>query len=103
AVMYLGKIVELADTEALFARPRHPYTEALLSAAPKPDPDAQTERIILQGEVPNPAHPPAGCAFHPRCRFARPVCTRTAPPLKAITDGHACACHFAGELTLNGI
>ena len=103
AVMYLGKIVELANTEALFARPRHPYTEALLSAAPKPDPDAQTDRIILQGEVPNPAHPPSGCAFHPRCRFARPVCTRTDPPLQKITDEHACACHFANDLTLCGM
>lgn len=103
AVMYLGQIVELANTEALFARPRHPYTEALLSAAPKPDPDAQTDRIILQGEVPNPAHPPEGCAFHPRCRFARPICMRTTPPLQMIADDHACACHFAQELTLQGI
>lgn len=103
AVMYLGKIVELADTQTLFARPRHPYTEALLSAAPKPDPDVQTERIILQGEVPNPAHPPMGCAFHPRCRFAQPVCAQKAPQLIHITADHACACHFASELTLQGV
>ena len=103
AVMYLGKIIELADTRSLFKGPLHPYTEALLSAAPKPDPDARIDRIILQGEVPNPARPPLGCAFHPRCRFAKEVCTHTAPPLQDIAAGHACACHFAGQLALQGV
>ncbi len=103
AVMYLGKIVELADTGALFQRPLHPYTEALLSAAPKPDPDARIDRILLQGEVPNPARPPLGCAFHPRCRFAREICTHTAPPLRDVAGDRAVACHFADELALQGI
>jgi oligopeptide/dipeptide ABC transporter ATP-binding protein len=81
AVMYLGKIVELAETEELFLRPKHPYTEALLSAVPVPDPDYQAERIILQGDVPSPVNPPKGCRFHPRCSYAKDICGKEAPEL----------------------
>lgn len=78
--MYVGKIVELTETEELFLNPLHPYTKALLSAVLKPDPDVKMERIILPGEVANPAHPPSGWYFHPRCRYAREICSRKAPP-----------------------
>lgn len=81
-VMYLGRVVEIGETEALFANPLHPYTKALLSAAPQPDPDVAVERIILEGEVPNPANPPSGCHFHPRCAYATERCRKQAPPLE---------------------
>ncbi|MEN3010787.1 MAG: dipeptide ABC transporter ATP-binding protein [Candidatus Bipolaricaulaceae bacterium] len=103
AVMYLGKIVELAETEELFLRPRHPYTEALLSAVPVPDPDYQAERIILQGDVPSPVNPPKGCRFHPRCSYAKEICSRAAPELVDLGGEHYAACHFARELTLRGV
>jgi peptide/nickel transport system ATP-binding protein len=103
AVMYLGKIVELADAEALYAEPQHPYTEALLSAVPYADPDRQTRRIILTGDVPSPANPPAGCKFHPRCHYAKAICSQEEPALRAVKPGHLAACHFAEELTLAGI
>lgn len=103
AVMYLGKIVELAETEELFMRPRHPYTEALLSAVPVPDPDYQAERIILQGDVPSPVNPPKGCRFHPRCSYAKEVCSREAPELLDLGGEHFVACHFASQLTLRGV
>jgi peptide/nickel transport system ATP-binding protein len=103
AVMYLGHVVELAPTEALFATPRHPYTEALLSAVPRPDPDLAKRRIILPGDVPNPAAPPPGCRFHPRCRYAQDVCRHEAPPLREIVPGHRAACHFAEKLRLVGV
>ncbi len=95
AVMYLGKIVEVSPSEELYARPIHPYTEALLSAVPIPDPreSAARERIILQGDVPNPIHPPSGCRFHPRCRYATEVCVQVEPPLVSYGDGHLAACH----------
>lgn len=80
-VMYLGRVVELGDTESLFSMPMHPYTQALLSAAPQPNPDAQVNRIMLEGEVPNPANPPSGCHFHPRCRYKTERCEKEAPPL----------------------
>jgi peptide/nickel transport system ATP-binding protein len=102
AVMYVGRIVELAPTEALYARPRHPYTEALLSAVPRPDPAAKDKTIILQGEIASAATPPPGCAFHPRCRYAQPVCATTAPPLAEVAPGQFAACHFARELDLSG-
>jgi len=103
AVMYLGTIVEMAPSEALYANPRHPYTEALLSAVPKPDPDLVTERIILPGEVPNPANPPSGCKFHPRCRYARDICSEEVPEFREIAPDHMVACHLAEELNLRGI
>ena len=103
AVMYVGKIVELAETEELFLNPTHPYTEALLSAVPKPDPHFKMKRIILSGEVANPANPPAGCYFHPRCRYAKDSCREECPKLEEISPGHYVSCHFAKELSLQGI
>jgi peptide/nickel transport system ATP-binding protein len=103
AVMYLGNIVEMASAEELYAAPAHPYTEALLSAVPRTDPDHVPRRIILPGEVPNPANPPPGCKFHPRCRYARDVCQSEAPPWRELSDDHWVACHLTDELDLAGI
>ncbi len=103
AVMYLGGIVETAPVDALYDRPRHPYTEALLSAIPKSDPDEPRSRIILPGDIPNPANPPSGCRFHPRCRYAREVCRVERPALRDLTPGHQVACHLAEELELTGV
>ena len=94
AVMYLGRIVELAPTETLFNRPLHPYTEVLLSSIPVPDPDYPKKDVVLEGDVPSPANPPSGCAFHPRCRYAVAQCEQTRPELKEYEQGHICACHF---------
>jgi oligopeptide/dipeptide ABC transporter ATP-binding protein len=94
AVMYLGKIVELAERDELFANPLHPYTEALLSAVPIPDPTQRKERIVLQGDLPNPANPPSGCHFHTRCPYVQEICRQVAPPLQQHGDGHFAACHF---------
>jgi peptide/nickel transport system ATP-binding protein len=104
AVMYVGKLVELAETEELFADPQHPYTEALLSAVPKPDPRLRRrhQRIVLEGEVADPANPPSGCYFHPRCRYARERCSQETPALREVKRGHFAACHFAEELSLQG-
>jgi peptide/nickel transport system ATP-binding protein len=103
AVMYVGKIVEIASTTALFARPRHPYTEALLAAVPKPDPRFRTQRLVLPGEVADPAHPPPGCAFHPRCRYAVERCRIETPELAETAPGQLAACHRAAELALKGV
>jgi oligopeptide/dipeptide ABC transporter ATP-binding protein len=92
AVMYLGKLVEMADRETLFARPLHPYTQALMSAIPIPDPTLRRERIILQGDVPSPLNPPTGCRFHPRCPVAMPECSQNEPPLVQIAPEHWAAC-----------
>jgi len=103
AVMYVGRIVETAPTEALFASPRHPYTEALLSAVPKPDPRLRSDRIVLQGEVADPANTPSGCHFHPRCRYAQAICREKAPALEEVSSNHFVSCHRARELTLRGV
>ena len=94
AVMYLGKIVELTDTRSLFSDPQHPYTEALLSAVPVPDPLVRGKRIILAGDVPSPVDPPAGCRFHTRCPYVFDRCRVEEPPLKAVRPGHLVACHL---------
>ena len=103
-VMYVGKIVEVAETEELFVSPRHPYTEALLSAVPRTESEDRRERIVLEGEVADPANPPAGCYFHPRCRYATDACAREAPPLRdSGSGGHRVACHLSDDLSLRGI
>jgi peptide/nickel transport system ATP-binding protein len=103
AVMYVGRMVELSETEALFTAPRHPYTAALLSAVPEPDPRARGKRIALQGEVANPAAPPSGCYFHPRCPYAIDVCRTEPPPWQEISAARFVACHRARELQLAGV
>ena len=105
AVMYVGKLVEMASTEALYKNPQHPYTEALLSAVPKPDPRLRSlgRRIVLEGDVADPSHPPGGCYFHPRCRYAQDICSHEEPLLRDIGDDHYVACHFAEELELRGV
>lgn len=102
-VMYVGKMVEMADTEDLFQDPKHPYTEALLSAVPTTDPEVKMERIILEGEVANPANPPSGCYFHPRCKYAKDICRQQAPVFEEVAPDHYAACHFAKELDLKGV
>ena len=101
-VMYLGKMVEFAETKALFSKPLHPYTESLLSAVPVADPTQQMERIPLEGEIPNPANPPSGCFFHTRCRYCTEKCSQAAPEYKELEPGHFVACHRAEELKLRG-
>lgn len=92
AVMYLGRIIELADVDELYSNPQHPYTQALLSAVPRPNPEVKKERIILKGDLPSPANPPSGCSFHTRCPAAAPVCAMSSPQLKEIGNGHLAAC-----------
>jgi len=94
AVMYLGKIVELADARELYTNPRHPYTEALLSATPMPDPKAKRDRIVLSGEVPSPISPPSGCPFHPRCSYRKDECKESIPEFREIQNGHNISCHY---------
>jgi oligopeptide/dipeptide ABC transporter ATP-binding protein len=100
AVMYVGQLVELAPTDAMFRRPRHPYTAALMRAVPVADPRVSGADGILKGEVPSPASPPSGCYFHPRCVHAEERCKREVPRLQEVTPGHFSRCHFAGELEL---
>lgn len=102
-VMYLGQIVELAPTQALFSHPLHPYTEALLSAVPIADPEIKVQRIPLRGEIPNPSNLPDGCFFHPRCRYAQEPCRRERTSLLDVGEGRQVACHRWGELTLQGV
>ena len=103
AVMYVGKLVEMAETDVLLRHPLHPYTEALISAVPPADPDIRLDRIVLEGDVPSPANPPPGCVFHPRCRYAQEPCRVQAPQLVEVRPGHYASCHFAAELSLQGI
>jgi peptide/nickel transport system ATP-binding protein len=103
AVMYVGYMVEMAKTEKLYYTPKHPYTEALLGAIPKPDPRRRHRPIKLPGDVPSPANPPSGCYFHPRCRYAKDICKQERPALRDVGDEHWVACHFAEELQLQGV
>jgi len=102
-VMYVGRVVEMADTSDLYHHPLHPYTEALMSAVPKPDPLHRSNRILLKGEIPDPANPPSGCYFHPRCRYAVERCSQETPVLRELTPGHQVCCHLAEHLTLAGV
>lgn len=103
AVMYVGKVVEQARTASLFLTPKHPYTEALISAVPKPNPRLRTEPIVLRGEVADAANPPTGCYFHPRCRYAIDRCSTETPELREVEPGHFVSCHRAEEITLQGV
>ena len=105
AVMYVGKIVEVAPTETIFTAPRHPYTQALLSSVPVPNPEVKSIGAVLEGEVADPANPPSGCYFHPRCEFAKDICRTQEPPLVEIpgSDGQYAKCHFAAEMQLPGV
>jgi len=103
AVMYLGKVVELAETDELFLNPKHPYTEALMSAVPVPDPHYETGRIRLQGDVPTPLNPPSGCYFHTRCRYAKEVCKTEPPAYREMGSEHFVMCHFADSLSLQPV
>lgn len=103
AVMYVGRMAELATTDDLFTSPRHPYTAALLSAVPEPDPRLRSQRLVLQGEVANPAAPPSGCYFHPRCPHAVEICRTETPSRQEVAPGHLVSCHRAHELELSGV
>ncbi len=103
AVMYVGKMAEMAGAEELYTTPLHPYTEALMSAVPKPDPRYKSERIIMQGDVADPSNPPPGCYFHPRCRYAQDICRQKNPEFRELKPEHWVACHRAEELKLKGV
>lgn len=96
-VMYLGSLVELAPKKELFKHPAHPYTQALLSAVPVPDPDVKMNRVLLQGDIPSPVNPPSGCKFHTRCPYAKPICSEVTPEFKEHAPGHKCACHLYND------
>lgn len=96
AIMYLGKIVEIAKSETIYQGAKHPYTRALLSSVPVTDPKQRKDRMVLQGDVPSPLHPPKGCSFHPRCPFSEKICTEVEPELEYSSDGHGLACHVFG-------
>jgi len=96
AIMYLGKIVEIAKSETIYRDAKHPYTRALLSAVPIPDPNRKKERIILEGDVPSPVNPPPGCSFHPRCPYREDPCDKAEPRLEFGADGHGVSCHVFG-------
>ncbi|MEJ7655229.1 MAG: ABC transporter ATP-binding protein, partial [Chloroflexia bacterium] len=102
-VMYLGKVVEVALTDELFAQPRHPYTEALLLSIPKPDPRTRTTEVFLSDDPPSPVAPPTGCYFHPRCKYATEKCAVETPPLRPISPTRLAACHYAETLELRGV
>jgi len=103
AVMYVGKVAEIAKSDALYNEPLHPYTEALMSSVPKPDPLYKSERIIMQGDVADPSNPPSGCYFHPRCRYAQDICGQELPEFRELKPDHFVACHRAEELKLHGV
>jgi oligopeptide transport system ATP-binding protein len=98
AIMYLGKVVEIANSETIYRDAKHPYTRALLSAVPMPDTERKKDRIVLEGDVPSPVNPPAGCTFHPRCSYRQPLCSQTEPPLDFDTDHHGVSCHVFGPI-----
>jgi oligopeptide transport system ATP-binding protein len=98
AIMYLGKVVEIANSETIYRDAKHPYTRALLSAVPMPDTDLKKERIVLEGDVPSPVNPPPGCTFHPRCAYREALCSQTEPPLDFGPEGHGVACHVFGPI-----
>jgi oligopeptide transport system ATP-binding protein len=98
AIMYLGKVVEIADSDKIYRDAKHPYTRALLSAVPMPDTSLKRERIVLQGDVPSPVNPPSGCTFHPRCSYREAICDQTEPPLDFAADGHGVSCHVFGPI-----
>ncbi|HEX9265471.1 MAG TPA: dipeptide ABC transporter ATP-binding protein [Candidatus Binatia bacterium] len=98
AIMYLGKIVEIANSDTIYSAAKHPYTRALLSAVPMPDTARKKERIVLEGDVPSPVNPPPGCTFHPRCSYREALCSQTEPPLDFSVDGHGVACHVFGPI-----
>ena len=103
AVMYVGKLVEMGVTDEIYPAPLHPYTEALMSAVPRPDPRATKQRIVLEGEVADPSNPPSGCYFHPRCRYAKEICQVETPVLRELSPAHFVSCHRAEELSLSGV
>ena len=98
AIMYLGKVVEIADSETIYRDAKHPYTRALLSAVPMPDISLKKERVVLQGDVPSPVNPPSGCTFHPRCAYREAICDQTEPPLDFDAEGHGVSCHVFGPI-----
>jgi peptide/nickel transport system ATP-binding protein len=103
AVMYVGKIAEMASSDTLYNTPLHPYTEALMSAVPKPDPLYKSSRLVMPGDVADPSNPPSGCYFHPRCRYAKDICSTQAPEFRELDPDHFVACHRAEELSLKGV
>ncbi|MCA9994296.1 MAG: ABC transporter ATP-binding protein, partial [Anaerolineales bacterium] len=98
-----GRIAEMAESIELYSQPLHPYTEALMSSVPRPNPRAKKQRIIMEGDVADPGNPPPGCLFHPRCRYVQEKCKIEVPELREIKPDHYAACHFAGELDLKGV